>query len=150
LAELKLRGYDDLMTERMIYNMQPLLQVRDLRESIDFYTDVLGFRVDSQWPEDAPTWCSMHSGNARLMMSAFDGVDAAALTGVIYMYPDSVEEAWERLKDVCDVDQPLFTTAYGMREFVIHDPSGYHIAFGESTNEEAQDHEHPDPHARGD
>lgn len=135
------------MPDRMIYNMQPLLQVRDLRESIDFYTNVLGFRVDGQWPEEAPTWCGMHSGNARLMMSALDdGVDTPALTGVIYMYPDDVAEAWLRLKSTCDVAEPLRVTPYGMREFAIRDPNGYVLSFGESTNEEPHDHDHPHPH----
>ncbi len=128
---------------RMIYNMQPLLQVRDLRESIDFYTGVLGFRADATVPEDAPTWCGMHSGNARLMLSALDGVGPPQLTGVIYMYPDDVVEAWQRLKDACDVAESLHVTPYGMREFSIRDPNGYVLAFGESTGDDEHEHPHP-------
>lgn len=127
---------------RLIYNMQAMLQVRDLRESIAFYTGVLGFKVDGTFPEDAPTWAGLNSGNARVMLSVFDGVDEPKLTGVIYMYPDDVDTAWERLKDVVPVVEPLGTRVYGMREFSFTDPNGYFITLGQSTDM-PHDHEHP-------
>jgi catechol 2,3-dioxygenase-like lactoylglutathione lyase family enzyme len=39
---------------RLIYNMQPSLQARDMRETIDFYTNVLGFTLDATEPETNP------------------------------------------------------------------------------------------------
>jgi uncharacterized glyoxalase superfamily protein PhnB len=125
----------------MVYNMQPMLQVRDLRESIAFYTDVLGFKVDGTWPEDAPRWAGLHSGNARIMLSAFDGIAEPQLTGAIYMYPDDLDAAWERLQDAVAVEEPLATRPYGMREFSFRDPDGYLITFG--ANAEPHEHDHP-------
>jgi catechol 2,3-dioxygenase-like lactoylglutathione lyase family enzyme len=125
---------------RMVYNMQTMLQVRDLRESIAFYTDILGFKVDGTFPEDMPTWAGLNSGNARVMLSTFDGVTEPHLTGVIYMYPDDLTAAWERLKGAAPVVEPPTTREYGMREFSIRDPNGYLITFGQS---EEHDHERP-------
>ncbi len=130
---------------RMIYNMQTMLQVRDLRESVVFYRDVLGFKVDGTFPEDAPTWAGLHSGNARVMLSTFDGVTEPHLTGVLYMYPDDLDAAWERVKEAVPIVEQLTTREYGMREFSIRDPNGYLIKFGASTDT----HEHPHAHEDG-
>ena len=124
---------------RIIYNMQPMLRARDLRETIDFYTNVLGFTVDGTFPEDAPTWCSMHSGNARMMWTSLPDGEAPAFNGRIYMYPDDVGAVWERLKTTTDVVEPLFLTDYDMREFTIRDPNGYELSFGNSAGEHEDD-----------
>ena len=116
---------------RLIYNMQPSLQARDMRQTIDFYTNVLGFTLDAAEPEDAPTWCAMHSGNARMMWTALEPpFDAPALSGRIYFYPDDVEQAWQAIKDRAQVVEAPFITHYDMREFSIRDPNGYLLAFG--------------------
>jgi uncharacterized glyoxalase superfamily protein PhnB len=139
------------MTERIIYNLEPLLQVRDLPATVAFWRDVLGFRVNGMFPDDAPTWCGMQSGNARIMFSSFDGVDASALTGTIYLYPDDIDATWEMLKDSVPVVEPLHLTAYGMREFAIRDPNGFVLSFGASSDHEHEHehaHEHEHPHER--
>jgi uncharacterized glyoxalase superfamily protein PhnB len=127
------------MTARIVYNLQPLLHVRDLPATIAFWRDVLGFRVNGVFPEEAPTWCGMHSGNARIMFSSFDGVEPA-LTGQIYLYPDDIDAVWAKLKDLVPVVEPLHVTAYDMREFSIRDPNGFTLAFGASS----EPHEHAD------
>jgi uncharacterized glyoxalase superfamily protein PhnB len=125
--------------------MQALLQVRDLRESVAFYTDVLGFTVDGMFPEDAPTWAGLTSGNARVMLSTFDGVAEPKLTGIIYMYPDDVDAAWDKLKATVPIVEPIATRVYGMREFSFTDPNGYVITLGNSV-----DHDYDHDHAHGD
>jgi uncharacterized glyoxalase superfamily protein PhnB len=131
---------------RLIYNMQPSLQARDMRETIDFYTNVLGFTLDATEPEDNPTWCAMHSGNARMMWSAIGSdealapsYDSPALSGRIYFYPDDVEQAWQAVKDRAEVVEPPFITHYDMREFTIRDPNGYLLAFGSPANRDDPD-----------
>jgi catechol 2,3-dioxygenase-like lactoylglutathione lyase family enzyme len=126
---------------RMIYNMETLLQVRDLNESLAFYVDLLGFKIHGKFPESAPTWAGLASGNARVMLSTFARVAEPALTGEIYMYPDDLDVAWERLKDAAPVVEEPVTREYGMREFSVRDPNGYLITFAQST--EPHDHDHP-------
>ena len=131
---------------RMVYNMQTLLQVRDLKESLAFYVDVLGFKVDGMFPENAPTWAGLASGNARVMLSTFDRVSEPTLTGEIYMYPDDLDAAWERLKDAAPVVETPITREYGMREFSVRDPNGYLITFAQSTGPHDHDHPHEGEH----
>jgi uncharacterized glyoxalase superfamily protein PhnB len=132
------------MSDRMIYNLQPMLQARDLAETHRFYTEVLGFRQDGRWPEDGePRWYGLTSGNARIMLVAMQ--DAAAepqFTGTLYLYPDDIDAAWTRLRDAAPVEQPLMTTEYGMREFIVRDPNGYRLSFGMSSDH-GHDHDHP-------
>jgi catechol 2,3-dioxygenase-like lactoylglutathione lyase family enzyme len=129
---------------RMIYNMQTMLQVRDLPASVAFYTDVLGFKVEGTFPDDAPTWAGLYSGNARMMLTQMNDGEPT-LTGQIYMYPDDLDAAWKRLREAAPVVEPPVQREYGMREFSIRDPDGYLITFGANTGEP---HEHP--HAEGD
>jgi uncharacterized glyoxalase superfamily protein PhnB len=129
---------------RLIFNLQPMLQTRDLRESMRFYTEILGFKIDGVWPDEAkPTWCGLASGNARIMLTQIEAGSEPQMTGYIYMYPEDVEALWAQIKDKVEVDAPLTATEYGMNEFVIHDPNGYHLSFGNSLTAE---HDHTDGH----
>lgn len=111
----------------------PMLWARDLDETIRFYTQTLGFSVTNRMylPDGRPRWCYLLRGAASLMFYADADVPAASMTGSIYFYPRDVAEEWERLKDVVPVVCPLARMDYGMREFTIRDPNGYHLRFGQ-------------------
>lgn len=133
------------MTERIVYNLQPLLHVRDLDETVSFWRDILGFRVDGLFPKDEPRWCGMHSGNARIMFALREDAGAPALTGQIYLYPDDIDATWEKLRGIVPVVEPLRLMEYGMREFSIRDPNGFEITLAASADHHEHDHEH-EPH----
>ena len=123
-----------------INSLAPMLQTRDLPKTIAFYTDILGFKVEGSWPEGpSPTWCMLRANDASLMFSTYEAAEEPNMTGSLYLYPQDIDALWEHVKDAAEVDAPLRTTEYGMREFVVHDPNGYHLAFGVS----AEPHEHP-------
>jgi uncharacterized glyoxalase superfamily protein PhnB len=113
-----------------ITRVAPMLGTHDLQKTIDFYTKLLGFTLNGTWPEAEPTWCNLSSGDATLMFSTYGADGALEMSGSLYLYPDDVDALWERVKDHAEVDAPLRDTEYGMREFVVHDPNGYHLAFG--------------------
>lgn len=133
--------------------LTPLLEARDLTETMAFYRDRLGFSVDSTLPEQGePSWCHMSSGAVKLMFvgpHSHDDDDHShdhsehghdehghgsgpALSGGLYLYPGDVASLWERLKDQTEVAEPLHATDYGMREFTIMDPNGYTLFFGQN------------------
>lgn len=113
-----------------ISRIAPLLGTHDLQKTIAFYTDLLGFTLAATWPEDNPGWCNLTSGDASVMFSVYDGSQSLDFPGVIYLYPDEIDTLWQRLKDKTEVDAELQTMDYGMREFTVHDPNGYHLSFG--------------------
>ena len=46
--------------------LTPFLKTMDLARTIDFYVNLLGFVVDSQWPAGKPTDCILDNGHVHL------------------------------------------------------------------------------------
>ena len=132
------------MTTRL-NSVVPILQIRDLNETIAFYKAHLDFEVVSTFPETDPQWCMMRSGGATLMFTMFGHLASPQFDGVVYFYPDNVTELWERLRVAVEVIEPLQVMNYGQREFSVRDPNGFTLSFGEHSNEPpAHDHDHGD------
>lgn len=114
----------------------PIFETRDLKETVEYYSTVLGFECEGMWPEGhTPCWADMRRGNATIMLtSRKENSDHAkpAFTGSIYLYPEDVDELWDELKDKADVSYEIETFDYGMREFGILDCNGYLLQFGQS------------------
>jgi uncharacterized glyoxalase superfamily protein PhnB len=113
----------------------PMLETVDLRESVKFYKEVLGFEHEGFWPEDGePSWASLNRDETVIMLvarNAHSKVERPTLTGSLYIYPESVDEAWEELKDKVEICYEIETFGYGMREFGIYDCNGYVLNFGQ-------------------
>lgn len=118
--------------------LTPLLKTHDIVATIEFYTSVLGFTVDSAWPEEAPTWCMLDRGDVHLMFYSDDEHDRRppAMTGRLYVYVDDVMEVWESVNERVKVVDPPEVYHYGMHEFCIEDVNGYQLAFGQPTDAE--------------
>ena len=121
--------------------MRPMLQARDLDETIRFYTEMLEFALEGTWgpePDGPATWCSLDYGPATLMFTHGALVDPGgpALTGSLYFYPEDVDALHASL--VARGVQPLGAPAdreYGMRDFAVEDPNGYLLQFGQPMDE---------------
>ena len=116
----------------------PMLRTPDLRGTIAFYTDVLGFSCESV--SDDWGWAALRSGKAEIMLSglnAQEGDTATAFTGSLYFRTDDVDDLWRRLKDRARVCYPIADFEYGMREFAIYDNNGYLLQFGQEIQDEA-------------
>ena len=113
--------------------VQPMLHAASLDETIRFYVDVLGFTVESTWPEGEPTWCALVNGPARLMFTSTpsEGALVPALTGTIYLYPADVDALAAALPDGTVVLAGPRDEAWGMRELALEDPNGYLIKLGQ-------------------
>jgi uncharacterized glyoxalase superfamily protein PhnB len=126
-------------------SMRPLLMVRNLKESIDFYADVLGFTVNATWPEEDPYWASLSAGAASLMLNYVgdphaheDGEEPHShepeFNGLLYFEPSgSLEELHARIRASVPSCGEIEVQPYGMKEFSVTDPNGYHLTFGVST-----------------
>ncbi|MEO0900141.1 MAG: VOC family protein [Bacteroidota bacterium] len=109
----------------------PMLEVSDLKESIAFYEEKLGFSCTNKMGDN---WAMLSSGKVDLMLSARFSVEKypqTVLTGSIYLYTNEVDQLWERLKDKVEVSYPIDSFDYGMREFGILDCNGYLITIGQ-------------------
>ena len=111
--------------------LSPMLQVKDLQETISFYTDILGFTTtNSSYPEFA-TLC--RDGVQIMIIVPHKKQDnfKPSLTGNLYMFTENVDELWEKIKDKVTVTCSIGDRVYNLRDFSILDNNGYELVFGQ-------------------
>ena len=117
----------------------PLLAVRDMARSLDFYVEALGFSVVARWPEDEepPGWVALGAGAARLMLHVghhtrridHDRDVGGTVTLSLYVEGlDAFRRSLTRRGHRCGDVKSLF---YGAREFYLSDPDANEIAIVE-------------------
>jgi uncharacterized glyoxalase superfamily protein PhnB len=130
-------------------NMIVNLAVRDIRKSIAFYRDILGFTPIMAVPEDKSSFspeleegkrylfAMVKSGGVEIMLQQdeslredvgdfFTNIGASA---TFYIRVDDVNQFYETIASKVEIIKPIDTTWYGMREFYIRDINGYVLAF---------------------
>lgn len=135
----------------------PNLGVKDIKKSVEFYCDVLGFEPVMFVPEDKSSFAPVFEegkryifgmvklGEAEIMLQEqnslkedigdiFDKI-GASLT--IYLKVDDVDTVFEKIKGKAVVIKEPETTWYGMRELYIRDVDGYVLCFGTQVEQEA-------------
>ena len=127
------------MTETpLIEDAVSIVPVRDVRATVAFYCDVLGF--ENRMTSDDSGFAIVVHGDAAIHFVKSDNEDALRATAntiSIYLWVQQVDALYEMLKPQLDslgpgrVRQP-FTQDYGMREFHVKDPDGCLLLFGES------------------
>ena len=115
-----------------IRSLTPTLRTWDLRASVTFYTEVLGFACESLSEEWG--WASLRREGAAIMLAGpnqHEGDQTPAFTGSLYFNTDDVDVLWQQLKDRPRICYPIDNFQYGMREFAIYDNNGYVLQFGQ-------------------
>jgi uncharacterized glyoxalase superfamily protein PhnB len=119
-----------------IKGILPMLETENLRQTIEFYTENLGFECRGAYPDaENPCWASLWNGDFEIAFSlpnAHKEFQKPLLTGSIYLYVENVEEFWQRLKDKVEIVYPPEDFDYGMREFGIRDCNGYVLNLGQN------------------
>jgi uncharacterized glyoxalase superfamily protein PhnB len=112
--------------------LKPMLWTEDLKGSVNFYAETLGFTIDvlnEEWG-----FASVSKNDASLMLSRPNEhipYDKIGFTGSFYFTTDAVDALWEELKDKARVCYSIENFFYGMREFAIYDNNGYLLQFGQ-------------------
>jgi uncharacterized glyoxalase superfamily protein PhnB len=126
----------------MLKSLTPNLMVPDVNQSLNFYTNLLGFEVLQSVPDSGILqWAFIQSGDVRLMLQKETSIKeeypelekhtgGGALT--FYIHAEALEGWYEKLKDKVNVIKPLHKTFYGANEFSITDPDGFILTFSEA------------------
>ena len=119
----------------------PMMLANDIRETMDFYCDRLGFSVTGTWPASGEqAWFQLTSGDVKLMFFGFAPHDHDEdrehdhPVKLPVRVPDNIDEAWEALKDKTEVVWPIQDMEHGMREFALKDCNGYTLVYGKSVS----------------
>jgi catechol 2,3-dioxygenase-like lactoylglutathione lyase family enzyme len=113
----------------ILKSLVPLVQVRNLRRSVDFYR-TLGFAEENtHTPEGGsePVWAWLTSGGAQIMLAqAGEPVDAEKQAVLFYLYSPDVPGFRNMLIEAGVDAGPIQHPSYAPRgEFRVTDPDGY-------------------------
>ena len=113
----------------------PCLLVADMRRSLDFYREVLGFTQTGYYPiESEPVRTEVRRDGVAIILytESIHGTDQQpAFTGAIYIFPERIEQLANELRGRVPFAWGPEDTDFGMREFAIRDPDGYTLVFAE-------------------
>lgn len=120
-------------------SVSPNLFVKNLSETIDFYTK-LGFSVVATVPEQGNLiFAMMQCGEVSFMFQTFESLEAElpeiSRTGggslLLYIQIKQIRIFFEQIKNEVKVLKPLEKTFYGATEFSILDNNGFVLTFAE-------------------
>ena len=106
------------------------LEVNNLADSLEFYSDVLGFEIESSTGEADPPIASLKSGSLRITLVQQVETMLKRGRGVHFVLGvDHVDDFYERLNSRnVDVSEPR-DEGWGGRFVNLQDPDGYRLFF---------------------
>jgi len=116
-----------------IVDSRCVLAVRNLKESTQFYTDVLGFRRD---PIEADGWSFLTRDSFKVMLGECADEKPASELGdhsyFVYLTVEGLDQLHQELftRGAWVISEPE-NKPWGLREFSIRTPDGHRIMFGE-------------------
>jgi uncharacterized glyoxalase superfamily protein PhnB len=109
----------------------PILSVIDLPEALDYYQNVLAFRIGWSWGEP-PRLASVCRDRVEVNLSQSPNSHATASR--VYFQIAGVDAYYNQVTIAgANVVAALADRPYGMKDFRIVDPSGNQLSFGEAT-----------------
>jgi len=106
------------------------LEVESLEESLEFYSERLGFRVESHEPEAEPPMATLGAGRLRLMLAQVPLAMARRGRGVhFFLTVDDVEEFYDFMRAGGLEVSPPTDEGWGGRFVTVEDPNHYRLFF---------------------
>ena len=122
-------------------SLTPNLLVKNVNESINFYTSYLGFTLLQTVPENGDfEWGFVQKDNVHIMFQREDSIreeypelekqlSGGALT--FYIKITDLLKFYEKIKTSVKIVHNLHKTPYGANEFSILDPDGFILVFSD-------------------
>ncbi|MCA6068054.1 VOC family protein [Chryseobacterium sp. RG1] len=116
--------------------LRPILWTENLNDTIDFYTQILGFTLQEKSEEWQ--WASLEKNGVEIMLTKpneHEKFNRIGFTGSFYFVVDEVNKLWEELKIKTKICYEIETFDWEMREFAVYDNNGYILQFGQHIDE---------------
>ncbi|MDX2157582.1 MAG: VOC family protein [Hyphomicrobiaceae bacterium] len=109
----------------------PVLDCTDMSRSIAFYREKLGFSA-SVWGAP-PSFAILQRGTVTLALAlAAFGEAAVSDNWAAYVYVADADALYDELKKLgVDISEPPTDQPYNCRDFVVEDPDGHMLSFGQ-------------------
>ncbi len=108
--------------------VHPVLQVTNLQETIDFYTQKLGFTVGFRYGEP-PTTAGLNLGEAQILAAESPNASPPCHIYFVLQGLNALYE-YQRNAGVTITEEPA-DKPWGLREYTVEDPWGNTIGFGQ-------------------
>jgi catechol 2,3-dioxygenase-like lactoylglutathione lyase family enzyme len=106
------------------------LEVESLEESLDFYSERLGFRVVSHEPEAEPPMATLRAGGLRLMLAQVPLAMARRGRGVHFFFTVEDVDSFHRFMRAGGLEvEPPSDEGWGGRFVTLEDPNRYRLFF---------------------
>jgi len=121
--------------------LMPVLMVKDVMETVDFYKNILGFSVKSTVPDKEPYVFAMMNADTvyvllqeeKSMQEEYPLLEKFSISGTFTLYipVTDVNEIFDRVKGKATIVKEMHKTFYGAIEFAITDINGYVLVFSQ-------------------
>jgi|SRR4051794_2627208 len=117
--------------------LSPRLHIADFQRSVAFYRDVLGFSVDSVFPEEQPQFALLSRDRVAIQVGGPAGrkTDAERPTVTLYFEVEDAGAMHTAVKDRVKVEWGPEVFFFQRREFAFRDPDGHLIIISEETDD---------------
>jgi len=123
------------MPTHLGHRVLPCLLVTDMRRSLDFYLETLGFTQTGYYPiESEPIRTEVRRDDIAIILytEAVHARDQApSFTGALYIFPAAIDRVADELRGKVPFAWGPEDTEFDIREFAIRDPDGYTLVFAE-------------------
>jgi GNAT superfamily N-acetyltransferase len=110
---------------------EAILAVADVPATVRFYRDKLGFTGEWLWG-DPPTFGGVSWGKVGVMFRLQPELAAKVEGHQHEFFVSGIEQLYERHRhNGVPVVSPLEAKPWGLQEYTVRDPNGYHLRFGE-------------------
>src|SRR5690348_9199525 len=114
----------------MLNRSEAIFAVRDVKEAVDFYTEKLGFSGGWFWG-DPVDFGGVRFGEVGAMFRLHPKL-AANIEGHQHaFFTDAIDELHaNHVERGAPIIMPIENKPWGLREYIVRDPNGYHLRFG--------------------
>jgi GNAT superfamily N-acetyltransferase len=110
---------------------EAILAVADVAATVRFYRNKLGFTGEWLWGEP-PTFAGVSWGKIGVMFCLQPALAAQIEGHQHYFFVSGIDGLYNRHRvNSVQVVSPLEEKPWGLREYTVRDPNGYHLRFGE-------------------
>lgn len=115
-----------------MFRSMPVLQVRDVLKSEQFYREKLGFKTNGIWG-DEPAFCILQRGDVTIALDRARSEETLPVNQMwaAYIYVEDADALCAEFQHQgVEIPRAPEDTFYNMRDFDVRDPDGHTLAFG--------------------
>ena len=119
----------------------PVIGTADLAGTISYFEETLGFKQQWIWGEP-PVYAGVRAGGALLYIchdpELASAIRERRLTPDIFLWVSDIGSIYEQHRaKQADITEELTERPWGVRQYVIREPNGYHLKIAESLQPES-------------